>query len=248
MRTRNIICGLFLLGFLLALTTCQYQFNKLGNGVSLQVLVPGNLSGATKSMAASSLRPRSLFGGASITVTITQGSSLAASAAAAGPTTIATQTEPINGSSTVDFSFSLSSGSYNATAVMEDAAGNEIAQKSTAFAVPAGNFPVVITLLSALLSNLVVSDTSGVQYPLEVPFSPTTYNYPANASYYISPIVLTPTTVDPKATMTVTQYASAVTPVGSNYTVSASLGEVTIVVTAADGSWSVTYTWSPNAG
>jgi hypothetical protein len=182
-----------------------------------------------------------LGGGTNLTVTII-------------PPQGATQTlsTSINGKSSIDFSFSLSSsGSYQVTAEMLDGSGTLLSTVSTQLTVPSGNYPVVLIMPSNLLSAVLTS--FGSPWPLTPPFSPTIYSYTSNPFY--PPFTLTLTTVDPNATITsVTEsgfYPSGApftivdTPTGSTYPLTlpgVPTTTVTIVVTAADGTTTQTYT------
>ncbi len=229
----------------MVVTTCQFQFNKLGSGITLRVVVPQNLSGGTRAAYASAAGARSLVGGASVTVTI---SPVNGSPVGAGPQAgTQTQTLPLNGESSLDFSFSLSSGSYDASALMQDASGNNLIQMTTKFTVPTGNYPVVLTLFSNLLVSPVVAGPLGTSSFDKPQFEPTTYDY-STLQYLGFPQTVTLTISDPKATITVTQNGVPISPSGSDYTIPTSTPAVIIVVTAADGSVSATYTYSPNGG
>jgi len=229
----------------IALTTCQFQFNNAGNGITLRILVPGKLSNGAKTVAAAT-SPRSLAHGDSVTVTITQ----------QGATGGVQQTLPVGEKASLDFSFSLSSsGSYSVSAVMQDASGNILAQATTQFDVPTGNYPIVLPMYSNLLYDAVITDpTYGVEqlydalgYPIA--FSPMTYSYSADLSNALtSPATLTLMTVDPNAIISVTENISGTNYVdshmGSVYTLSyngTANSLVTIVVTGQNGAMQ-TYT------
>jgi len=239
MRERKAIGVLLLFSAFILLNTCQLQFNKsAGNNVALRVVVPGGASGGGKSVPGS----KSLAFGASLTVTITQ----------EGTTFSTQQTVSLNGNTSIDFSFSLpSSGTYDVSALMEDASGDTLAQNTTKLTVPAGSYPVVLTLYSSLLLDAVLADSSGATYPFSPLFSPTTYSgygvYLLSNAYL--PYTLTLTTVDPNATITsVTEkddYSNIFVDshTGSRYTLTLNTynNTVTILVTAQDGT-TQTYT------
>jgi len=252
MRERKAI-GIFLLfsAFIL-LTTCQLQFNKsAGNSLALRVIIPGSPSGGGKSTPALPSGAKSLVNGTSLTVTIS-------------PPQGATQTlsTSIDGKTSIDFSFSLSSsGTYQVTVDMLDGSENLLSTVSTKLTVPTGNYPVVLIMPSNLLSA-VLTDSNPTTYPFG--FSPTTYTYSGASAinlpciYY--PLTLTLTTVDPNATITsVTEYwvdfvGSPTTVVdshtGSTYTLTDTAGydeTVTIILTGQDGT-TQTYTLSITYG
>ncbi len=247
MRERRAIGVLLLCSAFILLTTCQMQFNKsAGNNATLRVVVPGGASGGGKGAPGS----KSLAGGASLTVTIKQGT-----------TSIAQQSVPLSGGTSVDFSFSsLSSGTYDVLADMMDASGTiTLAQNTTKLTVPSGNFPVVLTLDSSLLSNAVISGSSSAPtYAFGPTFNPTTFTYssvsPALNQSFL-PYTLTLTTVDPNATITSVTEPNANgdqipdSHIGSVYTLALVIdfGTVTIVVTAADGTTTQTYTMAVQA-
>jgi hypothetical protein len=118
MRQRNIVGIFLILGGLVLLTTCQMQFNK-SNGDSLALQVVN----------------KSVVGGSSITVTISQGAA-----------NIAQQTLPISGKTSIDFAFSMPpTGTYTVAAVLLNSSGVTINQASSELKIPMGNYPVVLT-------------------------------------------------------------------------------------------------------
>jgi hypothetical protein len=241
MREQKTIGIFLLLSALMLLTTCQLQLNSSsGNKLTLRIVIPGGAPGGGKSIGGGS---RSLAGGASLTVTISQ----------EGTAFSTQQTASLSGQTSVDFSFSLSStGTYDVLAVMNDALGDILSQATTKFTVPAGNYPVVLTMYSSLLSNAVLTDSNFTTFMLVPPFSQTTFNYtgstPPTYPGAISPFTLTLTTVDPKATITsVTVNSTVVVPpsapgVYTGFTLNYSSNTIIIVVTAVDGSTTQTYT------
>jgi hypothetical protein len=240
MRERKAI-GIFLLfSAFIVLTTCQLQFNKsTGNNVALKVVVPGGVSGGGKSAPGS----KSLTNGTSLTVTINQ----------EGTTFSTQQTVSIDGKTSIDFSFSLSSsGVYDVLAVMQDASGSTLAQMTTKLTVPTGNYPVVLTMMSPNLLNAVVADSTSAIYPFSPPFGPTTYSgcVAFLSSNSVLPYTLTLTTLDPQATITsMTENGIPDPHNGSAYTLALpnNVNPVTIVVTAQDGITTQTYTMAIDA-
>jgi hypothetical protein len=235
MRKRLVIGTLLMFSALILLTTCQFQFNKSpGNNVSLQIEVPKGVSSVGKTVAASA---RSLANGSSVVVTISQ----------EGTAFTTQQTVAINGQSSIDVSFSLSAtGTYDVTAMMKDAGGNTLAQGTTKLTVPAGNYPVVLSMHSSLLlEGTLIDSASSVTLSL----SPFTFSY--STSYNPTwPFTLVLTTVDPQGTVSVTEFDGTTTfvdsPTGSAYLLHYNGGQdtVTIVVRAQDGSTQTyTITW-----
>ena len=243
MRERRAIRILLLLSAFIMLTTCQLQFNKsTGNSLALRLVLPGNASGGGKSTPALGSGAKSLANGTSVTVTITE----------EGTTFSTQQKVSINGKTSIDFSFSLSSsGTYDVSALMQDASGNTLAQATSKLTVPTGNYPVVLTMFSSLLLNAVLADSTSATYPFSPPFIPTTFSgYSAYlASNLVLPYTLTLTTLDPQATITsVTEkddYSNIFVDshTGSEYTLTLNTynNTVTIIVTAQDGT-TQTYT------
>ena len=134
---------------LVGLTTCQLQFNRAGNSVALRVLIPGKLSGMTRGAFATASTPRSLAGGASLTVTIMQ----------EGGSSSEQQMVSLNGQTSIDFSFTVSSsGSYQISALLQDVNAKILAQRTAQVELPA-NYPVVLPLYSSLLSDVIVTDS-----------------------------------------------------------------------------------------
>jgi hypothetical protein len=233
MRERRAI-GIFLLfSALVLLTTCQLQFNKsTGNSLALRIIAPANSSVGARSTPALGTNAKDLGGGTSLTVMIT--------APNGSQQTVSTS---IGGKTSIDFSFTLtSSGTYQVSANMLDGSGSLLSTASTQLTVPTGNYPVILKMPSNLLSAVLTS--FGFPLPLTPPFSPTIYSY--SVSPYVSPYTLTLTTVDPNATITsVTENGNAVLPSSQGvYTFNDSTLPlpVIIVVTAADGTTTETYT------
>ena len=231
--------GVFLsLSVLFMLTTCQLQFNKSsGNSVDLRVVVPGTASSGARSTAATN--GKSLTNGTSLAMTITPQPGTSGSSQ--------TFSTSIDGKTTVDFSFSLSSGSYQVLAQMLDASGTiTLAQATTKLTVPAGNYPIVLTMYSSLLFSTVFTNGDVGSAPLVFPtFSPTTYSYTVDVSS--DNTYLTLTTVDPSATITVTQRGAAISPIsGSVYAIPEGY-LTTVLVTASNGTAS-TYAITLTAG
>ncbi len=219
-----------------ALTTCQLQFNRsAGNNVALRVIVPGSVSSGGKG----ALGAKDLGGGAILTVLIT--------ASNGSQETLST---PINGKSSIDFSFSLSStGTYQVSVNMLDGSGNLLSTVSTQLTVPTGNYPVVLAMPSNLLSAVLT--VFGGNGPVAFPFgfSPTIYSYPSVSTRF-PPLTLTLTTVDPNATIALTVNGSAVSPsLPGVYPLNIPLNTpipIIAVVTGADGnlqSYAITLTY-----
>lgn len=239
MRERISIGAFLLFSALTVLNTCQVQFNKIGNGLTLRVLVPGSFSGGAKGTTGLAASPKSLVGGSSVTVTITEH----------GTTNSVVQTLYINEKANLDFSFSLSSsGLYDVAAQIDDAGGSPLSQLTTQLKVPAGNYPVVLTMPTTLY-DLLLNDGTGSP-ELSTTFVPTTYSYTAYSSC-ASPYAMTLTTLDPNATLEVIEnpfdpssiLLPAGSPSGSTCSINnpGSLEEIIIVVRAVDGS-TLTYT------
>jgi hypothetical protein len=234
MSEREAAISVLLFSAFMVLTTCQLQFNKsTGSSLALQVVIPGTASSGTRGTPAVGANGKDIAGGASLAVTITppQGAAQTLSA-------------PINGKTSVDFSFNLfSSGTYQITAQMLDGSGNLLSTASTQANVPMGNYPVVLTMPSNLLTAVLTEVSDGFQYL--PPFNPTTYDY-AFFNLNLGAYTLALTTVDSNATLAVTVNGSAVSPTGSTYTFNLSNINTTytviIVVTAADGTTKATYT------
>jgi hypothetical protein len=240
MRKGKMIAVLLLFSGISLLTTCQFQFNKsAGNNVSLRIDVPQGGSSGAQTVAAA---PRSLAHGTTVSVTISQ----------EGTAFTTQQTVSINGQTSIDLSFSLTSnGVYDVTAVMKDAGGSTFATGTTKLTVPAGNYPVVLSMHSNLLFSVAVTDNSG---PLMVspPFIPSVNSgYTFFAISYNPPYTLLLDAVDPGAAITVKEFDGTNTYVNSSsgpayplqhYLPSTSSQEVSIVVTAQDGSSTQTYT------
>ena len=147
---RKVTGTLLLSCALILLTTCQLQFNKNGNGLTLRLLIPQTAAGGTKGVPVLGTDGKSLTNATTVEVTISQGSA-----------TIAQQTVSIGGKTSVDVTFSLStSGSYNLKAVMLDAGGDILAQATTNLAIPTGTPLVILPLNSSLLYNTVFSDSN----------------------------------------------------------------------------------------
>jgi hypothetical protein len=240
MRTWKAVAASLLFLFFVLLTTCQMQFNNSsGNNFALRIVLPGNGSSGGKTLLAGA---RSLAGGDNLTVTITQ----------EGTSFSAQQTASLTGQTSVDFSFNLSStGTYDVLAVMKDASGNTLAQSTSKFTVPMGNYPVVLTMMSPNLLNAVVADSTGVTYPFSPSFDPTTYTgyFVSLTSSPIAPYTLTLTTLDPGATITtMTDNGISDSHIGSTYTLSLPIYDnpVVIVVTGLDGT-TRTYTMTIQA-
>ncbi len=236
MRGRKGIAASLLLSALVLLNTCQMQFNKSSGNVALRVVIPAGMTGGGKSVPGS----KSLTNGTTLTVTISQ----------EGTSFTTQQTVPINGGSSIDFSFSLSStGTYDVSAVMEDASGDTLAQNTTKLTVPAGNYPVILTMFSNLLLSAVITDASGATLTFNPSFSPTTTAYTIYYTQYY-PWTLTLTTVDPNATITsVTEYGTADSHSGNVYTLqyNGNGDTATVLVTGEDGS-TQTYTLNLQGG
>jgi len=234
MRERKAIGTLLLISIMVALTMCQMQFNRSnGNILDLRIIVPGIFSGGARSTPALGTSAKDLGGGTSLTVTVIppQGSTQ-------------TLSTSIDGKTSVDFSFNLSSaGSYQVSAQMRNGSGNLLSTVSAQLNVPTGNYPVVLNMPSNLLSAALI-DGTGYNY-LASTFSPTIYSY--SIYPYAPPYTLTLTTVDPNATITsVTEKGNPVLPSSHGvYTFSDYSSfpiPVIIVVTAADGTTTETYT------
>ena len=202
MHERKAIGVFLLFSASIVLTTCQLQFNRsTGNNLALQVL-----------------NNKSLAGGASVMVTITQGA-----------TTIAQQTLPINGKTSVDFSFSLSSsGTYQVSAQLLDGSGNVLSQASTTVKIPMGNYPVVLTLASSskaitafsIISPVTATGTiTGTAIAVTVPFGTS-----------VTAMVATFTTTGVSVSVSATGVQQSGT-TANNFT-----NPVTYTVTATDGS------------
>ncbi len=257
MRDRRATRIALLFTALILLTTCQLQFNKSnGNSLDLQVVVPGGASGGGKGAPGS----KSLSNGTTLALTITPQPGTSGS-----PQTFS---QSIGGKTTVDFSLSLSFGSYQVLAQMIDASGTiTLAQAQTNLTVPSGNYPVVLPMYSSLLFNVVWANsrtpTPDTIITGIIP-SPFTDNIIADCNASWPPMSLALTTVDPGATITSvteTYYSSAedqfVTVVDSHtgttyalvWTASIALGNdvVTILVTGQNGS-TATYTLTINTG
>jgi hypothetical protein len=246
MRARKVIGVLLLFAALIVLNTCQLQFNKSsGNNVALRVVVPGGMTGGGKSVPGS----KSLTNGTTLTVTINQ----------EGTSFSTQQTAPIGGNSSFDFSFSLSSsGTYDVSAIMEDASEDILASAKTKLTVPSGNYPVVLAMYSNFLLNVVFADSYSPPDTIATGFIPppftTTTIYPS-CDYYNPPLTLTLTTVDPQATVTsVTESYNSIIVVdshtGSTYTLTDISGyndAVTILVKGQDGT-TQTYVLTLNFG
>jgi hypothetical protein len=192
MHERKVIGILVLLSALVLLGTCQLQFNNsAGNSVALQIVLPGNGSGGGKAILSGA---RSLAGGTSLAVTMT------------GATGSQQQSVSINGQASIDISFSVSSGTYQVTAQMFDGSGTILSIASAPLTVPTGNYPFVLTMPSNLLSATLVTGATTFAL-LPAAFSPTTYLYSGTkpVPLFAGPPTLTLTTVDPAATLTVTE-------------------------------------------
>jgi hypothetical protein len=241
---RRMATGAFLLvSAFVVLSTCQLQFNKsTGNSLALSVVVPGGVSSGGKTIVAGA---RSLVNGASVTVTISQ----------EGASFTTQQTVSLNGQASIDFSFSLTgNGVYDVLAVMQDSGGNTLAQSTTKLTVPAGDFPVVLTLTSPNLLNAVLADSLGNGISWTATFSPFTYSYNSFAFTTNLPLTLTLTTVDPGASISVTEidgtnnYTDS--PSGSMYTLhyTGSLTDTVTVVVTAQNATTQTYAFQLSAG
>jgi len=236
MRERRVIGIPLLFSALVLLTTCQMQFNKSnGNSLDLRIVVPAVSSSGGKSSPTLGTNGKDLAGGASLAVTVTppQGAAQTLSAS-------------IGGKTSVDFSFTLSSsGSYQVMAQMMDGSGDLLSTMSTQLSVPTGNYPVVIALPSNLLNPSLFDDINE-ENPggtlVSFGFSPTVYSYRINNAF--PTYSLAPTTVDPIATITMTENGSPVLPSDGVYLINDFSETVTviIVVTTAGGPPPVTYT------
>jgi hypothetical protein len=127
---------------------------------------------------------------------------------------------------------------------MHDGSGNLLSTASTKFSVPMGNYPVVLSLPS----NLLAASMTDYEGPISLSpsFSPTMYSY-STSSGNGPPYSLTLATVDPNATITVTDNGSPVSPSSPgvytfNQPSTFETVPVTIVVTAPDGTAPATYT------
>jgi len=239
MHDRRVI-GIFLLfSAFIVLTTCQLQFNKSSNALTLRIVVPAASAGS-RSTPVLGTNDKDLSGGTSVTVTITQGT-----------TTIAQQTLPIGGNTSIDFSFVLPPpGLYQISAQLLDGSGNTLTQASTTFTVPTQTNPVVLTMPSNLFSAA-ITNYSGTTYQFTTSFDPTIYNYTSVTLDCTGPFSLALTTVDPSATITVietdfdsspvTLLNAVLTPTSCQLQLNTTPATITIVVTAPDGT-TQTYT------
>jgi len=241
MRKQSAIGAFLMLLVFSVLTTCQLQLNQ-SKGLALHVIVPKSISsGARSVVATNAASAKDVAGpsGASVQVTIqTQ-----AGAPWANSEPIAT-----GGKTSVNFTVPMPPpGAYQASAQLMDASGNLLSQAGpTSFAVPTQTNPVVLTMPSNLYT-MVVTDSMGVQYPTNPPFTPVAYG-PYSTSSYLFPIYLTVTAVDPSASIVVIQNGTVISPAAGLYTIPATNYPVSIVVTSADGTTSSTYTYQPNEG
>ncbi len=236
---RLMFCCVLFFSALIVLTTCQLQFNKsTGYNVALQVVVPPTGSAGAKSTRVLGTNGKDLAGGTSLTVTITPPSG--------SPQTLSTS---IGRKSIVDFSFNLSSsGTYQVSVNMLDGSGDLLSTVSTKFAVPTGNYPVVLNLPSNLLTAVFTWVGSGPQ-SLTPAFGPTIYSYTSASEATGNNYTLTLTTVDPSSMLSVTETDPGIAgspfidlPPGSSSGSTCSLhvdstpaNTVTIVVTAPNG-------------
>ncbi len=224
------------------LATCELQSNQ-SKGLSLRVVnVPKSISSGARNVAAlsaASAKDIAGPGGATVVVTILTGTG--------APWT---SSEPIstNGKTSVDFAVPLPPpGAYQASAILQDASGNLLSQTGpTSFSVPTQTNPVVLTMPSNLLSAVVTDAGTGTVLTMTPTFSPTVY------SGYIALLggnaYLTLATVDPNATITVTQNGGVISPTSPSVYLIPNSGYLTVVlVTGSDGT-TVTYTFNLTAG
>lgn len=167
MRERKVVGILLLFSAFIALTTCQLQFNKAGNALTLQILIPANASRGAENLATNA---KSLAGGTSVTVKIT--TQAGATWANSGPIAI-------NGKTSVDYTFLMPpSGTYQVSAQLLDGSGNVLSQASTTFTVPTQTNPVVLTISGASGGIQLAWGTDGVTFGNPITNGVTSVAYP----------------------------------------------------------------------
>jgi len=203
MRERKAIRILLLFSAFILLTTCQLQFNKSkGNSLALQILIPGNASGGARGTPTLARNAKDLSGGTSVMVTITK----------EGATSGVQQSTSINGRTSIDFTFTLSSpGSYQVSALMLGASGHSLSQATAQFTLPTGDYPVVVTMPTTAASggiqlawgtdgstfpNPITNASTSVSYPFEFSGSqPQIYYYQITNTSPTEPLGLGPLTI-----------------------------------------------------
>jgi hypothetical protein len=206
MNARKVTEVLLFLSFFFILSTCQVQYTNSVNTLTVRFLIPALPVQVTESTPTLATNAEGVAGGTSLTLTIlTQTGAAWASSASM----------PVRGKTSIDYSFVLPApGAYQVSAQLQDGSGNLLSQVRTHFVVPTQTSPLVVVMPSNLL-NMVLTGRGVVApapaYVFVPAFSPTTYNYTSVTSalgpptFEWQPYTLTLTTIDPSATVSVTE-------------------------------------------